>query len=565
MNIVDALMVFLRLDTKNFHDNAKQSEGDLKKLRDEAKKVVDEFNKVGDSVETMAIGLATRAMSLFAMFSGGRALGGFIESTIQSRAALYEFSSSLNINIEDIQAWGRAVKNEGGSAESFQGAIQSMTMGLSLLGTNTRRAKRMEMFLGIAGLTKEAVKGKDAFQVLVMLAEKMQKMAPAKALMIGSMMGLDIGTTRLLMKGREEALKLVEAQRAMGVFTLEAAKAADDLDDSWNDAQNRLKKVAGIALEYLFPAIELVVDKLNDFGEWAKANPAIIKAGFLGIASAVTVLSAAVTYFATVSAIMMLNPIAIKLMLIAAAIGLVVSGIAYLSVRFQEWQKGGMKVTNTLERIFAAAYQVASAIKPLFDFASNEALSYLVSLMEGWAGFFELVVGFFTSDAKKMEEGWERFTKHVLDATKILIFSVEYAFASLLRALFNSWKAAWDAMADYPVDRITYVMRKINRAVIPGAIIGESIGNLILRKMGLEDPYEARMRFISGGAVSAASGGGASRQNVLSVQIDNININAGKPTADSIASSLTKKIDSEIADWWRGGSPRIAQADSGLN
>lgn len=152
-----------------------------------------------------------------------------------STEALGNFSRSINANIEDVAAWGKAVEQQGGTAAEFEGSLKGLHDSLTQL-MRTGGGPAAEA-LAILGIQAQDATGnwKNAFTVLEEVSEKLPHVNKNLALAISQDLGLDQGTIRLLQQGRRELDLQIQKQKELGVPTKENFETAQNFNNALRD------------------------------------------------------------------------------------------------------------------------------------------------------------------------------------------------------------------------------------------------------------------------------------------------------------------------------------------
>lgn len=126
-NLVDSLILSLKLDASGFQKGQKDAETSLKKTRETAvghgKGIEASMRGASDGVNKLTL----RFLELYAVLTGGKEIKQFISDTTRSDAAIGRFAANMNMSAKDLQAWQGAVKATGGSAEDASSSIQSFS------------------------------------------------------------------------------------------------------------------------------------------------------------------------------------------------------------------------------------------------------------------------------------------------------------------------------------------------------------------------------------------------------------------------------------------------------
>ncbi|WP_340610881.1 hypothetical protein [Xenorhabdus bharatensis] len=259
------------------------------------------YKAAGESVAgfaTKALGAVGIVMSIGGVFADA-------VSRSQEIEALDKLGKKIGIATEDVDAFGGAMAELGGSREAAQADLEAMSQAF---GNTTQK---MEKILA----TADKVKG--------------MKFDKAKATLAG--LGVsDDKTVELMMKGRKEL------ERVMGIQKEYAGITKESIEKSvkFNAAMNKFQQSSGLLknsfLEMVIPILAKGMDWLSRFIGFCKENKHLIIGFFLAIGVAVAayyvppMLSAAA---ATLAATWPILAIIAAIALLAAAFALVYDDI----------------------------------------------------------------------------------------------------------------------------------------------------------------------------------------------------------------------------------------------
>jgi hypothetical protein len=125
-------------------------------------------------------------------------------------------SNVLNINAEELQAWGNVLQHVGGDLNTFKTNVGSLASYFNI------RADR-------------------ALTLLPMLADAFKQLNPQQAQIMGNMYGLSPEFVLLLRNGSKELSNMLNAQRALGLATQDDVNEFGKLNNSIIDAKNASK------------------------------------------------------------------------------------------------------------------------------------------------------------------------------------------------------------------------------------------------------------------------------------------------------------------------------------
>lgn len=316
---LDTLVVELLLNSSAF---AAQSKGVEKALN-------------GIKTAAQATGLVVAAMFVK---SG-------ISQFVSQAQELSNLSRAVRENAEDLQAWGEAVKREGGTAEGFNSTVKKLSddlMSIPLTGGNSPL---------LGGLVRLGVQFRNLdgsvrkpLAVLKDLSARFQGMSAAQSLAIGKKLGLDEATIRLLQKGRKGLDELLVKYKELGVMSNEDIKTGERLKKMFQDYQQVITALGLRFIRFFLPAAEKVSQWLTTAAKWVQQHSRAVEAAIIAVAGAITL------YLAPALLKLAFNPVLLGLTAIGAALFLLVED-------FMAWKQGA-------DSAFAPVYEW---IKKLID------------------------------------------------------------------------------------------------------------------------------------------------------------------------------------------------------
>lgn len=269
-------------------DGLDKSLDNLEKTAEDVTGAVDDMDgAVNESAEGflgLADGVGTAAAGLVVL------TGLFAGLTTQAMATdeIGKFSETLGLSIEDVGAWGEAVKRSGGDANAFRGTLSSLTNQLTDINL-TGGGEASEIFARL-GINARDASGqiKDAFSILPELADSFQNLSKAESVGFGQKLGLDQGTILLLQQGRVAVEDLVNRQKQLGVATQEDYLAAAKFNDAWADTQQIFSNLATSSGTTILPLLNTMLGGLESLIAWMRENDTLVEGFFIGVAAAIT-------------------------------------------------------------------------------------------------------------------------------------------------------------------------------------------------------------------------------------------------------------------------------------
>lgn len=263
--IIDALVVTLGLDPKNFKKGAKETDDGLKNLGKSGGKAGKDIEAAGKKAALTVANLRNEVLRTGAALLGMAAIKSFVASVTQSDAALGRMAHNLDTTTENLSAWQGVAERTGGSAAGMAGALKGLSQAVQRFSLTGEGGEVFKYFraIGVA-VTDARGKMRSYDDILLEVADKLQGMDPAKAQAIGAGMGFDEGTVNTLMQGRAALVKLLDAQREMNVRTDEDTKNAIARDNAWKNLKDTFNRIATDILNGVTPALVGLLNFIRD-------------------------------------------------------------------------------------------------------------------------------------------------------------------------------------------------------------------------------------------------------------------------------------------------------------
>lgn len=262
--VVDALIMTLGLDTKDYKKGQKEAEEGLAKLRKQSNAVAKDMAEGGKKAAQFFSSVKVELMGLLAVFGAATGLKEFIASNVQGQAELGRLSANLGISANHLEAWGLVAKEMGGTAQDAFTALQAVAGGLaeaSIKGhsalTDTARAN------GVA-LTDATGKVMSYEDALVSISKRMKELPRQQALYLANQLGVGSMFNQLEL-GPDELRKRLDAAQGLTRVTDASTASAMRLQKQWADIQQRFKESSEIAFAKLSPVLERLAERFADW------------------------------------------------------------------------------------------------------------------------------------------------------------------------------------------------------------------------------------------------------------------------------------------------------------
>lgn len=199
-----------------------------------------------------------------APLAGAVAIGGMFGNFISQGTQLSALSSKLGRDVREIDAWGAAVEQAGGSAAAFQSTLDSFDKGMREAAVSGGGGN-LEM-LYLLGIRATDARGKlrSLTDILPDLAKRIEGMSNARSRTILEKMGLDDGTIMLLQKGGKAVEDLMRDMRDFA-FTKRDTDAADAFSGAMSGLKRAGQSVANVLFRELIPIIVRLSDAAKEF------------------------------------------------------------------------------------------------------------------------------------------------------------------------------------------------------------------------------------------------------------------------------------------------------------
>ena len=527
--IVDALLVTLGLDSREFKAGAEQTKHDLEETKEKAKETAEELKKQGERGAEFFDKLKEHAIEFFGIMASVGALVAFTESTIKSRTEMNHLSEQTNMAVEEISKWQSVVTIAGGSAEGFNSSLKALGGSLVSIEKGLPRAQRALVAFKAIGIN-DLGQGKhvETIDILDRLHEKFSstKMTMQEAITLGQRVGVtDEAMIRVLKKGGEAYDEMMSKAKALGTTTKEEAEQAEKVEEGMNAMGIAIKKVAEIVVTAALPAINWLSEKFTAVSMWAREHSGVVKVGIAAIATALGVASAgAITFgitsvtawvtaglasllagaqflIAGASAAMAWVMATGGLILLIPLIALLIGGLVKLYNHFEGFRNvigsvfGWAK--NYIMTVFSAIWDV---IKDVFAAASDAV---------------NIFVGIFAWNGDKIKESWHSLWEHCTAALHMawmiilfIILSQVTLIIGLFGKLLTAGKAMWVGLREAAMEPLRWIEEKISKIVGMVTKVASMFGKAIVTAAVA----------VSGGAGAPASASTPSIHTVLAQQ-----------------------------------------------
>lgn len=271
MNIIDALVVKLTLDSSQFERAQKAATDSFDKTRTGAQKAAKTIEESGKGAAEAISRVTREVMTLFAVFTAGRGLKEFVASITVADSALGRLSANLKLAPSTVSSWAQAVEQIGGSGDAAAKSFQSFSDAIQELKTtgNTSILQFLYRLQAAGGTQINLNKSIDqSFLDLSANLSAINKRDPALANYLGRQLHLDTETISLLVKG-PAAVREALAQASKNAVSARDTEAAQRLLATWVQMRQTAERFTRNLVTELTPGLVIL---LRQFQEWIEKN-----------------------------------------------------------------------------------------------------------------------------------------------------------------------------------------------------------------------------------------------------------------------------------------------------
>ena len=307
-----------------------------------------------------------------------------LDTYTQQADAAGKLANSMGVNVEEMQAWGRAAKLSGGSVDGFNGSLRSLNGQIAMISA-LGKSKALPIFEEMGIKVKDATgKTKDAFQILTDLAGKAETKGKAEFAGLAQRLGIDQGTIMLLQSGRKSVEELVKEMKELGVYQKEDGEIAAAYNDALDKLGWAMQGIGAIIMRMAVPALTYIADSLRTFVNFLRQHEPFVKTFFTIIA---VVLAAkaipAMLQFAKATALAM-RPFA-PLIAIVTALALIIDDLIV-------YMEGGESALDDLWSMFGTGPEIAAALSQAWEklkTTGKELFENLITIAKKFFSYFE--------------------------------------------------------------------------------------------------------------------------------------------------------------------------------
>jgi len=271
---------------KNHEEARKKTEENTQHVNRWGRAFTEAGERASEATKKIVENIAEIAAGFAALLGVEKLVEGFFEQAEASQK-LGEQAKQLGLNVSMLDAWGQAVRREGGSADSFVQSVQTLTLSLQRMAIGAPlRGKRFFEALGIGDPQHEL---NNIFELFPKLAEKVKDMPKAQSFAMLRGIGLDEATIRLVQNGGEELDELIKRQKMLGTVTEEDTEVAKKFNIEWMDVKQVLRQVMIEGDTAFLPFLGDILKGVEVFLIFLRDHKDLVVGFFIGLGSAILI------------------------------------------------------------------------------------------------------------------------------------------------------------------------------------------------------------------------------------------------------------------------------------
>jgi hypothetical protein len=244
--VIDALIVTLGLDAKEFTKGQREALDAFRKTQDESvkggKSIEEQSKKSMDALG----GIKMQAVELFAVLAGGKGAVEFFKGLSEAGASLGRLSRNIGVSASVINAWQGAARLFGGTAEGMAESFTRLSDTFAGWKVGDTSAAPMMALFRVINTEAQRIdetnakiidsnKGVDqSFLDLAANLKLIHDKNPALAGLLGRKLGLDPALFDVLIRGAAGAKEVLDYVQKIGVATKENVDTFGELEKRMN-------------------------------------------------------------------------------------------------------------------------------------------------------------------------------------------------------------------------------------------------------------------------------------------------------------------------------------------
>lgn len=546
--LIDTFVSIFQADTEDLRRGQDQARRSTDEIVESMKKADVQANKTGASIGQMLL----RATAFIGSAIAANQTLQQVMVRGEGIAQMDRTAKSIGVAIESMDAFGRTVRDQGGTIEGAVGTIENVykAMGEAAVNAESEQAKQFAKI----GVTLKDAQGnfRDTMDVVLDVAGAMEDLDGPGAEALAQKLGIsDRRSIEAMIRGREELQRQMRAQKEYGVVTQETADRATAFTDSMNYLRGGMERAGDGLVHLLLPAITFVVDILGRMVRWMHDNKEFVTGFFLAIAAVVATkfLPAMVSAGAAVLAATW------PFLLAAAAVAGLAAMFALVYDDIRNFMAGNDSLIGQIsekypalgrmfERIGEVVKTVFNAIGVVLDWLSAKFGANFGSITDIIRAYFRFLLGTLNSVAE-WAEGFEQHFRDAADAVVGIFKWLWEQIQELLKPITGAFNFVTDG-----IEGIGSGVRSGAGKVadtVKGWFGGgsDNLPGVDEANAALSGAASEPMNSVTSSVINNSSRGPSQETNL---QIGEITVNTQATDASGVARDLRSELADQLAD-----------------
>lgn len=362
----------------SMREAGKSSDGlgaDMARLNTELAKTDGLAGKAGGSLGAVLKSMAGLAAGFFA----AGAAGAKFSETVAELETIGRTADSLNLPVEDVDAFSRSMVAMGGDAQGARDSLVDMaeSIGEAVQDVESGRAKVYKQL----GISLKDVNGQaiTATEGMLRLSDAVAGMSKEEAIFRIKELGItDNRTVELILKGRKEMERMLKVQKEQSGVTKESVENARKYQEAMSRLNNAQDSITTQMAAALIPALTKVIEWVAKGVEWMRENKQTVVAFFGAIAAVV-----AMVYLpAMVSAAAATLAATWPLILLGAIVTAAAAAFALLYDDIQNFLAGNDSLIGQISEKYPVVGETIKAVAEAIGAAWEGVKTYISDLWE---------------------------------------------------------------------------------------------------------------------------------------------------------------------------------------
>jgi hypothetical protein len=349
MSVLETFYLLFKADTSDLKKGSDDAIKSTEKLTEKLKSI----DKTSEKIGSKFLGIASSLSGLIASFASIHSVISGISNAVSYDIELGKASRALGVNSEELDIWGNAVKQAGGTSEGFQNSLRNL-------------ASHFHTTASVA------------IKAFPQLADVFSHISRYSAFNLGKAYGIDEGTILLLQQGRREVEKVLKQQRELGVVTQKDIEVSTKYNQELQNLDHSFRTLYNAIVIPILPALTSFFKLLEKGLSYLTDHKDLVVGAFVGIAA--SAISAAIAFGLISGEIILTTAVVIILIGLFALLWEDIKvyfrgGKSLIGEYIEEWKKLGKLIDNIIDGWtdkFLNFLSKFDLLKPIVDYIRNE-------------------------------------------------------------------------------------------------------------------------------------------------------------------------------------------------